>query len=61
MQLVKVIEPRPVFESYVARCTERPAFKRSLAQLDEALTTSLGTDPFGRLVPAYNGGVALSP
>ncbi|MDB5098115.1 MAG: hypothetical protein JWM80_2536 [Cyanobacteria bacterium RYN_339] len=33
----------------------------SQAQLDEALTTSLGTDPYGRMVPAYNGGVALSP
>jgi predicted double-glycine peptidase len=34
--------------------------KISRAQLEEALTTSLGTDPYGQLVPAYNGGVALS-
>lgn len=32
----------------------------SRAQLQQALTTSLGTDPYGKLVPAYDGGVALS-
>ena len=35
IQLAKVIESRPVFESYLARCTDRPAFKRSMEQLNE--------------------------
>ena len=35
MLLAKTIEPRPAFEAYLARCTDRPAYKRSLAQLGE--------------------------
>jgi len=34
MILTKVIEPRPIFQSYLARCTDRPAYKRSMEQLD---------------------------
>lgn len=34
--LMKVIEPRPVFEAYVARCEQRPAAARATA-LDDAL------------------------
>lgn len=34
--LMKIIEPRPVFEAYVARCEQRPAAARATA-LDDAL------------------------
>lgn len=34
--LMKIIEPRPVFEAYVARCEARPAAARATA-LDDAL------------------------
>ena len=27
----KMVEPRPVFDTYVARCTDRPAYKRAQA------------------------------
>jgi glutathione S-transferase len=30
--LVKAIEPRPAFQEYVARCGERPAYKRAAAR-----------------------------
>lgn len=30
--LVKALEPRQTFQEYVARCSERPAFKRAAAQ-----------------------------
>ncbi|HEY0943282.1 MAG TPA: glutathione S-transferase family protein [Steroidobacter sp.] len=33
--LVKAIEPRPAFQEYVARCAERPAFKRAVAQNEQ--------------------------
>jgi glutathione S-transferase len=33
--LVKAIEPRKSFQEYVARCAERPAFKRAAAQDEE--------------------------
>ena len=29
--MTKALEPRPAFQQYVARCTERPAFQRVLA------------------------------
>ena len=35
--MVKALEPRPVFQQYVARLTERPAFKRSAAENDRLL------------------------
>lgn len=33
--LAKAIEPRPAFQEYMARCGERPAFKRAAAQDEE--------------------------
>ncbi|OYZ75146.1 MAG: glutathione S-transferase, partial [Rhizobiales bacterium 24-66-13] len=37
LTLLKVIEPRPVFTAYVARCEARPAFQRANAIEAEAL------------------------
>jgi glutathione S-transferase len=38
--MTKALEPRPLFKQYVARCAERPAFKRALAR-NEALAQEL--------------------
>jgi glutathione S-transferase len=35
--MTKSLEPRPVFQSYVARLSERPAYKRFNEQADKAL------------------------
>ncbi len=31
IELFKIVEPNPVFEAYLARCAERPAFQRARA------------------------------
>lgn len=33
--MIKAIEPRPAFQEYLARCGERPAFKRMVAQNEQ--------------------------
>jgi glutathione S-transferase len=33
--MVKSLEPRPVFQAYLARCSERPGFQRCFAQNNE--------------------------
>src|SRR6185312_8551061 len=38
---VKVLEERPAFKRYVARCTDRPAFQRTIKQSEE-WTAKLG-------------------
>lgn len=41
--MTKALEPKPVFQQYVARCNDRPAFKRTLDQskaLEEKLKAS---------------------
>ena len=35
MQMVKAIESRPLFENYLARCIDRPAYRRSQEQMVE--------------------------
>lgn len=38
--MTKAVETRPAFDHYIARCKERPAFKRAMAQA-ETLTVQL--------------------
>lgn len=39
--MTKSLEPRPAFQAYVARCGERPAFKRFVAQNERYIRDSL--------------------
>jgi glutathione S-transferase len=43
--MAESLEPRPVFQSYVARCSERPAFQRCSAQNNELVAKMSGKKP----------------